>query len=476
MAALVPSSAAEPSQPHVGALAQARNVTRIHGLDAQLEELRRRYHGREDLPGIQLLLKVLGLLCEAAKDKLIADGRDIPARFALPNEAEFGDKDVPLSEELWPVTNALDELEIELEAWRDLIEVPQGSTFDAIAEPFTHLTKELPHGANVELIFRPVPVRRYQVYFDVLPKLTATATNIRPSLGAVFSSMPRLMAVEYPASFESDTLMHAALAHEVAHIALVVGQWEEEIWTKALVERGLGDEEAVNQRKVWEELACDFLAVNLIGPAYALAFLEYSFAANLWKRPHSADYPDLAWRVERLKKAVEPFLGGSAENDELAQAGAIVSQWLDLVPSQAETGKEAVLAALQDVESRVGDILGEARYKPADFRAELPVVCRKLDKRIAPAEVIFDRDLAREAEDSEAWSRPIDWRAIINGGYVDYLAEYPTSASALHREQAEEGRQARERMCRLVQGSIELSQLHRNMRDQRQQLAGLEMT
>ena len=113
-----------------------------------------------------------------------------------------------------------------------------------------------------------------------------------------------MIAVEYPSSFESDTFLHAAIAHEVGHIALVVGGWDDKIWTEQRVKYELEDASAIAQRKLWEELACDFLGVHLIGPAYALAFLEYSFAANLWKRPMAAEHPDLAWRVSKLKDAV----------------------------------------------------------------------------------------------------------------------------------------------------------------------------
>jgi hypothetical protein len=461
--------------PNVGALVVARNFTRVAGLEARLDELRRTFQDRDDLPGIKLLLRALSLLCEGAKQKVIEQGRLVPAEFELPDEREFGGKDVPLNADLWGVTNALAELELALETWRDLLEAPQGSTFDAIAEPYIRLAKLVPGGSNVELIFKPVPVCRYQVLLSILPKFESVARSLRPSLRPLFASLPRLIAVEYPSSFEGDTFLHSAIAHEVGHIALVVGGWDETIWTEQRVKYELEGPVAVEQRKLWEELACDFLGVHLIGPAYALAFLEYSFAANLWKRPTAADHPNLAWRVAQLKEAVAPYLGDAAETAEERRARRLLDQWLGLLPASTPDDKPAVADALRRVVERVDRILGPARYDPELFRREFNVAWRKLDRRIAPAEVVFGRDLPREPSDGDAWSRPMDWRAIVNGGYFHYLSRHTVSAAPQHSTEAADRHAIRRQACSLVQGSIELSQLHRNMLDQRHQLAALEM-
>jgi hypothetical protein len=461
--------------PNVGALVVARNFTRIAGLEARLDELRRTFQDRDDLPGIKLLLRALMLLCEGAKQKVVEQGRLVPAAFELPDEREFNGKDVPLNADLWGVTNALAELELALETWRDLLEAPQGPTFDAIAEPYIRLAKQIPNGSNVELIFKPVPVCRYQVLLNILPKFESVALNLRPSLRPLFASLPRLIAVEYPSSFEGDTFLHSAIAHEVGHIALVVGGFDDTIWTEQRVKHQLDDAPAIAQRKLWEELACDFLGVHLIGPAYALAFLEYSFAANLWKRPTAADHPDLAWRVAHLKQAVVPYLGDGAQSPEQQRAKQLLDQWLGLLPSSVPEDKPAVVDALDQVVARVDEILGPAHYRPELFRCEFDVAWRKLERRIAPAEVIFGRDLPRQESDGDAWSRPMDWRAIVNGGYFHYVSRHPVTAAPRHTTEATDRHAIRRQACSLIQGSIELSQLHRNMLDQRQQLAALEM-
>lgn len=471
----LPVTDTPPPTPNIGALVVARNVTRLAGLEARLDELKRTFQDRDDLPGIKLLLRALSLLSEAAKQKIIEQGRLVPALFLLPEEADFGGQDVPLNEDLWGVTNAIAELELALETWRDLLETPHGTTFDAIAEPYIRLAKQVPEGANVELIFKPVSVSRYQVLLSILPKFEGVARSLRPSLRPLFASLPRLMAIEYPSSFEGDTFLHAAIAHEVGHIALIVGAWDETIWTQERVNGGLEGEAGVQQRKLWEELASDFLGVHLIGPAYALAFLEYSFATNLWKRPNAVEHPDLAWRLAQLKEAVKPYLGDTVDSDEQRRAQQLLAQWLELLPAAIPDDKPVVVAALEQVVRRVDEILGPARYEPLKFRREFDVAWRKLDQRIAPAEVIFGRDLPRAQGDEGAWSRPMDWRAILNGGYFHYLNKHAVTASPTHATQAAERNGIRRQACNLIQGSIELSQLHRNMVDQRQQLAALEM-
>ena len=368
-----PDSVEPLTPPNVGALVVSRNFARVSGLEAKLDELEQVFRGRDDLPGIKLLLRTLSLLCEAARRAVVENGRRVAHTFVLPSEPEFGGKDVPLTIDLWGVTNALAELELALETWRDLLEAPQGPTFDAIAEPYTRLAKQLPRGANIELIFKPVPILRYQLLLQVLPKFDVVARSLQPSLRTVFSSLPQLMAIEYPSSFEADTFLHAAIAHEIAHIALVVSDADEEIWTAERVKHGLEGDDAVDQRRLWEELASDFLAVHLVGPAYVLAFLEYSFAANLWKRPHTTKHPDLAWRVDQLQSAASTYLDGSPSAPEHDDARQLLTQWLNLLPAASATDKPAVVDGLARVVDSVDKILGHARFDPTLFHDEFSV-------------------------------------------------------------------------------------------------------
>jgi hypothetical protein len=457
-------------QSHAGAWIVQRTSARLAGLQRELSLLRNNFVDREDLPGVRLLLRVLTLISEALERESVHLGRNLPTPFPAPANVA-GPTDVLIAPELQPVTTTLHELEEEIEEWKSVLDRPQGSTFDAISEPYIGLAKRLPLDQDVELIFQPVPVLSYQLFPSVLQKFRTFAAE--PDLRDLIDDLPRLMAIEYPLAFEADTFLHGAIAHEVAHISLLLGEWTGRIWDPVAKRHGVTEKgEEARQRKLWEELSCDLLGVNLLGPASALGFFEFSLTRNVWLRPTNTKYPSLSWRLAVLAQALKPYLSGTTRGAKRSKA--VVKRTLGLL--KAAAGSEpAVIEAVNEVQEKAEEILGDAWYDPAIFKKEVVIAWDKLARRIAPAEVVFGRDRQPTKEEEGRWSAPLDWRAILNGGYIDWLDGNPVHQPYQHRGQLEQAWKARREVCELIRGSIELSYLHERMWQQRDRLSQLEM-
>jgi hypothetical protein len=147
---------------------------------------------------------------------------------------------------------------------------------------------------------------------------------------------------------------------------------------------------------------------------------------------------------------------------------AIVSEALSLL----DTIEETLLAD------------GAAVYDPGVFAADLEIVFAKMTVGIAPAERVLARSF--EASGSgparpwrpgreQEWSHPIDWRSVLNGGYVWYLAGNLDADSPVMRAEGRRRRRRRREASALLQGAVELSENHTEARRLRRELRELEM-
>lgn len=471
------------------ALVVARTVTRLHGLEDEVAELRRRFEPRDDLPGLRLFVRVLELLVESAKDKLMRLAGEEAAAEGEEGQ-EYGlDVNAAIAPALSEMTSGLANLELALDAWKDLFSEPQGRKLDAIATGYRELVRALPGKGELELIFKPVPVMAYKVHMNVLRRFR----NLRLGLDrTLFTTMPSLMMVEYPALFEGDAFQHAAIAHEVAHVALQdhedtrtqgpegttlreTGSEPQAVWDWALWTSGVDKDAAIDRRDTFVELACDFLAVRLVGPAYALAFAEFTLAQNILRTSSKArTHPPLPWRIARLRAAVEPYLRDGEPGTALEDGRLAMEELMAVFGPREEPDDKLVITALDRLEHQLVEVIGEAAFPVERFRQELQIVSDKMAFRIAPAEAIYERDIDRPAGEA-GWSVPLDWRSILNGGYLRYLHESPTTSVARHWAEAADRDAERATMCEFIRGSIELRHLHAGLRDMRTQLQGIEI-
>ena len=281
--------------------------------------------------------------------------------------------------------------------------------------------------------------------------------------------------LRYPANEEADSFSHLLLGHELAHLALrkdgrgdrIAGQAFRQVLerNKALnVPPARQEMLPVRSQRWFNELACDRLGLRMIGPAFYFALYEYATLREWEYLPSEADgrgsdynqYPALAWRLTELGKLAERYLPqASTKTSPWPRIRAVFGELKEAIPPWDDPDtlveREIVAAALQELGEKECELLppaGTTRavaavdaklkglvaqdscYSEQRFREDMPLVWKKLDKHMLPAERIVSRDRRgrrRTArwQKGETWSVPVDWRSIINGGYLHWWAHKP---------------------------------------------------
>ena len=462
-------------------------------LDAAIErvaEMQQRGADRDDLAGVQLLLRTLVLMASQTRGLVEGElhaGRENPTQ-----------KDAHITN----VRASLLQLEqVFGRAFEALISPPERD-FVAFVQPYIRLARKVTDDVATELIFESGEGFGYSVWSNVFQDIQAAVDLLAPDLSQSVAALPPLALVSYPSRADAESFIHAVVAHEVAHLALA-----KKLDGEALSPADAAFEEAVpglqidgnleaRQRVVerlrdWlDELLSDVLAVRMIGPSFLLALTEYLVpthepntigASGLTDDDDETEsHPPPAWRVGRLVAEAEAYWSTAAD-PALHDARAVLDAVTALVPNYVPDSKEAERdhAFLEGVLSRLGGkldaIVGGARYPRGRFQRDLPLVWDKLDQNIAPAERVRGRlDSRGRAEDEvprapddpdeaprTTWSEPLDWRSILNGGYLYYLHHALKTAPPVDSD--DERRRSRAYSSGLIRGSIELSELHRAM-------------
>lgn len=432
--------------------------------------------------------------------------------------------------------------------------------FEPLIGPFTELARTLSGRAATELVFEATEAFMYRVHADAFEDLRKqlrflTAAPFSDPEPAILERLPPLALIAYPVRADEDTLGHAVVAHEVAHLALSrpSGAGEASLHEQALgrvtsdasqtadqpdvelidgrsptttpsqaarpdadgvpspAERpptqhlttragaqGSGTDRHSERLKSWmDELACDLLAVRMMGPAYFFALVEFAQVSgqtdHVPDTPGYDTHPSVVWRLQRVRTQAEHYLDRDRDSEAMHNVVRVFDEfslYVDFqerfalsVTEHERADRERVLRGVEFIDEHANELLGNARYTKRRFVRDLDLVWRKLSTGIAPVERIRGRPMSEgelelplegvedlppmsEGEPPEPpepmagnWSRPLDWRSILNGCYAFHLS----AASA--RLEGEEGvtparRQADSQMCR---GAIELAEYLRRM-------------
>jgi hypothetical protein len=481
--------------------------TRIDAGLRRIEEMRETTRDRDDVDGVQMLLRTLSLMATQTK-RLVHD--ELDQLRSDPNPLESARRGV--------VRSALVQLEqIFGKAFEALVSPPDRD-FVALIRPYIRLARAVTGNSGAELIFESGEGFGYSVWGNVFEDVEDGVDLVAPGLEQTVQALPPLALITYPARTGDQTLIHSLVGHEVAHLALrktagqIKGIQEAGDESESMADSAFeqmekprhADPEAVKRLRDWlDELLSDVLAVRIVGPAFFFALVEYLLpthdASADWSSygPDDADavdsHPPPAWRLSRLIPEVRRYFSGS-RRARIKQARDVFDLYRLMIPSmsipagsEAEAEHEFLEGILKELEPSFDGMVGDGRYPRGRFHRDLPLIWTKLDQEIAPAERVARRRGSgwRYSEDSEPrssddtdeeppatdWSAPIDWRSILNGGYLHHL----------HRvHEAEPGDTPRERRQRdrgfvngLIRGSIELSELHRQMIRMRDELDDL---
>lgn len=459
----------------------------------RITKMQRRAEDRDDLAGVNLLLRMLSLMVSQTESLIQGSLREAESSHARGR-----------GRDLDTVRTAIVQLERALsEACSTLISPPERD-LTALIQPYVRLAKSLTGETGTELIFESRESFEYEVWADVFEQIRECVEIVAPSLELPIDDLPPFALISYPSRADSETLLHAVIAHEVIHLALVRRREEgenqvSEVFIEKVRER-VGDrttvstsqQDRVSKLENWlNECLADSLALRIIGPAYFFALVEYFLPTHVSGFASGAadeSHPSPTWRLDRLRASAAEFFVD--RRGARRPAADTFDRFLKLMPAVPEDQDAATLEDQQLLEEMVAEIdldllVGEATYPIDRFRRDVPLVWTKLAQDIAPVERVkgrrvpgkvaedkaprFDGDTEEGLQETD-WSQTVDWRSILNGGYLHYLHR-----SLLGREASDPVQlaQIREEVNSMVRGSIELSELHRRMIELQGEFAAL---
>jgi hypothetical protein len=458
---------------------------RVNDSASRIEQIQARSQDRDDVAGVGLLLRMLSLMVSQSKSL-------IEAKLRTARDSKVPGRRL----ELETVRNTVMQLDRAVDGAFQALTSPPERDVTALVQPYVRLARDLTEDEGTELIFESGGSYDYEVWADAFEDVREGIEIVAPSLGLTVDDLPPLALVTYPGRGDRETLLHAVIAHEVTHLGLSrrreeKGDQVNEVFDNSVVGRGI-EHSRVERLDEWlNELLADSLALSIIGPAYFFALTEYLFPTHNLddpvyvtpRNPFSGvgeDQPDShpppVWRLERLRPEVARFFVRRPRG--LGKAETAFHKFLKLIPApvtpEGEPERED-RTILEEMISKIdlGRLAGAAIYPVDRFRRDVPLVWDKLEQDIAPVERIKgrrkrfgllpeDRSFGPDSGSSlpeTDWSQALDWRSILNGGYLHFL-HTSMAVSPVNHEAVSDRRQA---VNSLIRGSIELSELHRRM-------------
>jgi hypothetical protein len=511
----VDSSIVGASLPDLSQMVLRRARVRLHRLAGELDILRRAYSEREDLPGLRTLVDAMALVTAEAERQVLHEARLLYERIASGANTEREQERFR-----GQVGGLLNAVERALPSPMALARRAHGREVEALIAPFSRMISQLMRKTSVhlELIFEPSDDYGFQL--SVIEELQPVARQLSDDLRDQLDDLPQLTVIAYPQQLEAETLLHAVMAHEAAHVAVHPGSelgksasdaFDEAVqqhWlalvAAMIAEIGGPEEDAIEEARIrtermkrwFIELLCDALAVALVGPAYPLALADLDVASDRWAQLRGVaghdSHPGLAWRLERaISLAQRMYLHGQSQGDAWEALRSALAKISASLPDErdeiTDVERDMVQDALEAIDPQ--DAVGpSAFYPPETLRADLPLVWEKLASRIPPAERIDRRTLTltdtsgqrppRIALDGgERWSSPIAVASILTGAYAWWHAERAASAEApgAHRNLPDSPSALEDWLAfnGFIRGTIELRGLHERMSEDRERLDGL---
>lgn len=423
------------------------SLVRVRRLRDELGTLRSAYAEREDLPGLRTLVEGMSIVAAGMEREIISEARQLHER--LQAGAEGSEVEMRFRETVGSLMIALDSV---LPRFLQIARSPHGREVEALIHPVTRLVARLfrKEVRSIELIFEPGEDYAYEL--SLIEELMQVADSLQPELREQLAGLPQMVAISYPQHLEAETLVHAMVVHEIAH--MVVDHVPEELPSAPIVEafdlaveehydslrralaaaaserrpprswrnrsrvrRPLGTalrddpgketREVIDRRlrKWYDEFACDALAVGMIGPAYVFALADLDLASNRWAQIRGGaghqSHPGLAWRLRRvIAQARRDYLAEVREGTPAAAAlRAALDQLEEVLPSERDELRPTERALLESALGRLDEgnviegVLGRsAHYSSQEFGVEIEIAWQKLLAGIPPAERVVMRD------------------------------------------------------------------------------------
>ena len=494
-----------PAPPSLQGLAASifeRGLERIERMRQELSGLERDYAERDDLPGTQVSLRALLLIVGETERVIVAAGRERASE--------------EISESAFRKTMAshMRTLEGLVPDQLSRVRRAHGRDLEPLVAPLTRMAGLI--GPEQHLIFDPVD--RYEIELsDDRRWLTKYAEQFSDDLLEALRALPTISILSYPALLEGETLQHLLFGHEMGHLALArkIGDTKMTLRDAAFLEAVIKNSAAIEEqldstpsassrdtyrseqelrerlKKWFTELACDQIGIRVVGPGFLLALHDFAALRDSWVQrpgiPGFKTHPGLAWRLERLVPEARRFLGSARTTVPWRAAREVVAQIESEIPAErdeiTDLDRRIIDDALESLDGYLGDLPKGIEYDIGDFERLFDVVWEKLENGIPPAEEILKRSrpdvswlrrrlTAHDANDGppDPWSQPMDWRAILNGGYFHWRAKTGAQGGCGHLPIDPKRIEERANFNTLLRGSIELSEMQFKLQEVKDEL------
>jgi hypothetical protein len=284
-------------------------------------------------------------------------------------------------------------------------------------------------GTDLDLVVVPNPEYMYATQSWPFRDVIEGTIGFKPK------TKNRPVVLHYPLNDSNRLLLHSIFGHELGHSAvqeaglvtkvlaqiqddeyeLALSKAEEEIWRANPPGRTRRTLEA--RLRCWlEELLCDHLAIDAVGPAYLFAFAGFVMPLN-----YGDPLPTYPPNTVRIKLAMEQ-LGDRGWGSYLQKVAPNITGWLSEVGANASDALEPDYAFLRDQVIRRADLLRSASLDLAGQNAFKPEVAPEADQ---VAELLENLILPVGLDS------PIAPRSILLGGWQQALREHDDSPEGL---------------------------------------------
>ncbi len=246
----------------------------------------------------------------------------------------------------------------------------------------------------------------------------------------------RPVVLHYPLSDSNRLLLHANFGHELGHSAVQEKDLVEQVYSTMRDEIYLSELSEMTSRlwpdtpsdksertigamlKAWiEELLCDHLAAQVVGPSYLWAFA--GFVLPLSYGDPSSNYPPNTVRVKLLLEQLDD-LGWS---EYLSEVAPNIGKWLGQVGQDAADPQEPYFEFLRDQLFRQSAVLRKTAAGVSDSGSLRP------DPTISEAAQCAS--LLQELVLPVGSDPPLAPRAILLGGWQQALAKHGDEPKSL---------------------------------------------
>ncbi len=259
---------------------------------------------------------------------------------------------------------------------------------------------------------------------------------IEGTVGFEAQTKNRPVVLHYPLNDGNRLLLHAIFGHELGHSAVqeaglvakvltqlqddeydrALAKVEKEVWLANPPDRTRRTLEA--RLRCWlEELLCDHLAIDAVGPAYLFAFAGFVMPLS-----YGSPLPTYPPNTVRVKLVLEQ-LADRKWGDYLQNVAPNIASWLSQIGADAGAKLDPDYSFLRDqvirganlLRSAAGDLVAANALKPEVATPEADQVADLLENLILPVGL----------------DSPIAPRSILLGGWQQALREHGDSPEGL---------------------------------------------